>query len=91
MRKFLHQGELHQHHPAKDRHRDASLEASYLSHGQLVVDDQCKDGTRDDQKEVPEGILLLVIGLLDLLVIPHVPQDGEGTCQEDELHHGVVK
>jgi hypothetical protein len=27
---------------------DFSLEASYLSHRQLVVDDQCKDGTRDD-------------------------------------------
>jgi hypothetical protein len=70
--------------------RGALTAMAHLQNGTLLVDDQGQQRAWRQQKYDPEGVHLLVICVSDYTVEAHVVDDGEGCCQEYQLHHCVV-
>lgn len=54
------------------------------------VDHQRQQEAGYDQEHVPKCVLVLVVRLPHHFVDPHVVNDAEGGCEEDDLHDGVV-
>ena len=54
------------------------------------MDGQSQDGCRHNHKHDPEGVLLLIVCVLDARMEPHQVDDCEGGQEEDHLHDSVV-
>lgn len=61
---------------------------SYFQNGEIMVDEQGQNYTRNQQELNPEGVMIVVVGGTEFQI--HQVQGSEWRYNEDKFHEGVV-